>query len=99
MPQYTAFDSTPASSTTSTTSRSFGAVLRKLSVTVVLVAACGALAFTAFTRTDDVNDTPRPIPAPSAAPAAKSAGDDSVPDASTVFSGREAELEEPASTF
>jgi hypothetical protein len=96
MPQVTAFDATPAPSTTS---RGVGAVLRNLPAAVVLVAACGLLAATAFNHTADVNDTPRLIPAPSAAPVAAPAGDPSVPDASTVFRGREVAVEEPIQTF
>lgn len=94
MPQVTDLDTTPAPSTTSR-----GVVLRNLPAAVVLVAACGLLAAKAFNHTADVNDTPRLIPAPSAAPVAAPAGDPSVPDASTVFRGREVAVEEPIPTF
>lgn len=94
MSQATTFDSTP---TLGTTSRGVGSVLRILPAAVVLVAACGLLATAAFDRSADVTEARRLIPEPSVA--AATAGDPSVPDASTVFGSREVEIEEPVPTF
>lgn len=96
MPQVAAFDATPAPSTTQ---RGVGAVLRNLPATAVLLAACVLLATTAFNRSAGVTDTPRQIPAPSAAPLVAPASDPSVADASTVFSGREVEVKEAIQAF
>lgn len=96
MSQATAFDTTR---TLSTTPRGGSSVLRILPAAVVVLAACGMLATAAFDRSADLTEAPRLIPAPSAAPAAVAARDTSVPDASTVFNGREVEVEEPIPTF
>jgi peptidoglycan/LPS O-acetylase OafA/YrhL len=74
-------------------------LLRILPAAVAILAACGMLATAAFDRSADVTEAPRLIPAPSAAPVAVAAGDTSVPDASTVFSSRQLEVEEPMPTF
>lgn len=96
MPQVTAFDATR---TSSTSPKGAASMLRILPAAVVILAACGMLATAAFDRSADVTEAPRLMPAPSAAPVAMAAGDASVPDASTVFNGREIEVQEPIPTF
>jgi hypothetical protein len=96
MSQATAFDSTP---TLSTTSRGAGSVFRILPAAVVLLAACGLVATTMLDDSADVTKAPRLAPVPTAMPTVAATGSTTVPDASTVFSGREVEIEEPAPTF
>lgn len=96
MTQATALDATRASSTTP---HGTGSLLRILPAAVVILAACGLLATAALDRSADVTEAPRLMPAPSAAPVAVAAGDASLPDASTVFNGREVEVEAPMPTF
>ena len=95
MPQANAFDATP---TVNTIPRGVGSVLRILPAAVVILAACGLLATAAFDRSA-ATEAPRPIPAQSAPAVAVAAGDTSVPDASTVFSSHEFEIEVPIPTF
>lgn len=96
MTQATAFDATR---TSSTSPKGAGSVLRILPAAVVILAACGMLATATLDRSADVTEAPRLMPAPSAAPVTVAAGDASIPDASTVFNGREIEVEAPMPTF
>lgn len=78
----------------------FGSVIGMLPAAVVLLAACGLLATTMLDDSADVTAAPRLAPAPTAMPAVAAAtGSSTVPDASTVFSGHELEIDEPAPTF
>ncbi len=77
----------------------FGSVIRILPAAVVLLATCGLLATTMLDDSADVTAAPRLALAPTAMPAVAATGSSTVPDASTVFSGREVEIDEPAPTF
>lgn len=96
MPKATILDASTAPNTHSPRLDSW---LRHVPIAVVVLAAGGLLATAAFDRMADVTAAPRLVPTPSAAPVVATARDPSVPDASTVFSGREVEIEEPAPTF
>lgn len=96
MQQATAFDAVPNSNTPP---RAIGVALRYLPTVVVILAACGLLATMSFDRPADAADVPRLVPAPSAAPISIPSRDPSLLDTSSVFSGREVEIEEPIPTF
>ena len=88
-----------AKPTSTNTSRGSGIVIRMLPAAIVLLAACGLVATAMLDGSADVASAPRLIPTPNAAPAVAATGSTTVPDASTVFAGREIEVEEPAPTF
>ncbi len=79
--------------------RGIGPLARALLIAAVLSASGGLLAISMTDRSADTAEAPRLSPAPSALPAASATGNTSVPDASSVFGGREFAIEEPAPTF
>jgi hypothetical protein len=82
-----------------------GALVRILLGAVAISAVAGVAAVTLLDGLVGANEVPRLAPAPSGslagAPAAlaATAGHTTVPDAATVFAGREVTVEEPAPTF
>jgi hypothetical protein len=96
VPQVNTLDASP---TPNTHSSRLGSWLRHLPMAVAVLGAGGLLATAAIDRGADITAAPPPVPTSSAAPGVATVGDVSVPDASTVFSGREVEIEEPAPTF
>jgi hypothetical protein len=82
----------------------WGPLLRILLVAAALSAGAGVAAVTLLGRLVGAGAAPQPVPAPPAQAAiplvpTAAAGDTTVPDAASVFAGRELALEEPAPTF
>jgi hypothetical protein len=79
--------------------RSSGALLRLLLLTAALSATAGALATAVLDRLANASAPPRLAPVAAQAPVTAGGRDPSVPDAGSVFLGREAAPEDPVATF
>lgn len=90
---------TVPAATTSSASRPLPSVVGILIIAATLATAGSLLATTMSDRAGDTAEAPRLAPAPSALPVAATAGSTTVPDADTVFRGREVAIEDPAPTF
>jgi len=85
--------------TTGNASQPLPSVVGILIIAATLATAGSLLATTMSDRTGDTAQPQRLAPAPSALPVAATAGSTTVPDADTVFRGREVAIEDPAPTF